>query len=467
MVETKWGNFQKPSDFYESPAEQEEDEAIEGVIQEEQPPEEKPQWGDFKTPETYQGEDDPTEDESTFGYLIRNISAHASRLGEQILGRYGNTEKMAKDILSNYPASGGLIGEALSELMGPERWEKLVKGRLGQIAPTSEQLKEFSQEVTEGYTKPKTKGEEHLQNYTETIGSSFSPNRVGNARQVIANNLGIPAASEAVKDTVEGLGFGSDKATYSKLGAWTALSLAANVNASRFASNLMNQGRNGIPNNLNFNIARLQNRLNQVANHPHLLHADPRSQLARQELANIERDLTSGQTSVRSLMTTYDGVNAAKRNRGLFELNRNDQNFARRSIDMVRDAVRDEIMASGANFPEALNNWRSGIQAWAVIHQSRAMTNWIDQLARGPYSKIIGGPAAGLFGVTAYGGLKAPLVALPSAAVIPAGYKTMQTAYRVWQDPNLSGYYWNAISNAQRENIPAFIRDYDKLNKFL
>lgn len=475
MVAPSWGSFQKPNDSIrtqENLPNQEKEilQEIPGDIKDaEKPQGEKPKWGNFQSPETYQGPIDPTEEESTFGYLARNIASNASRLGEQVLGRRGNLEKMGKDILTNFPQSGGILGYALSELMGPERWERMVRGPKGQeqLLPTSEQLKELSSKATGGYTEPKTSGEKKLQELTEDIGSTLSRRGPITPRNVLVNNLGIPAASNIVKNVVEDLGFGSDKATYSKLGTWLALSLAGNVNAPQYASQLMNEGRNGIPVTLPINVQRLQQRLQNVANSPYLLHADPRSALARQEIAAIQNDLANGQTTVRSLMTTYDGVNAAKRSRGLFELNRDDQNFARHSIDLVRDAVREEIMQSGANFPNALNSWQNGIQAWSVIHRSRALTNWVESLAKGPYSKMITGPAAALFGVASYGGIKAPLIAGSASVATPIAYKSMQTAYRVWQDPNLANYYWRAIGAAQQENIPAFINNYNKLNKSL
>jgi hypothetical protein len=474
MVNPSWEDFEYADEQNESEEiphiEQEQKQEIQGGLQDAEMPEaEKPQWGDFLSPETYQGEEDPTAEESTLGYIVRNITANASRLGEQFFGRRGNLEKMGKDILSNMPELGGLLGYGLSELMGPAAWEKMVKGPPGrqQTFPTSENLKELSQELTGGYTKPKTPGEEKFQGYTEDVGSTIGGARNISARNIAVNNLGIPIAANAVKETIEGLGFGTDKATYTKLGVWTALSLLGNVNAPQFASQLMNQGRNGIPNQLPFNVPRLQQRMQAVSRAPYMLHADPRTNLAREELANINRDLANGQTTVRSLMTTYDGVNAAKRNRGLFEFNRDDQNFARAAIDRVRNAVRDEIMDAGGQYPQALNSWRSGIQAWAVIHQSRGITNWIDGLARGPYAKLLSGPAAALFGVGSFGAYKSPLIAGPLSVATPLVYKTGQTAYRVWQDPNLSRYYWASIAAAQRENAPAFISNYNKLNKAL
>jgi hypothetical protein len=469
MVNPSWDQFSGTGE--EEPEEEQElSQEVPGDIKDaEEPIQHKPEWGNFDSTETYQGEIDPTAEESTVGYFVRNIAANASRLGEQVLGFRGNVEKMGKDILSNMPEAGGILGHALHELMGQERWERMVRGKPGQeqMLPTSENIKDISQQVTGGYTKPKTPGEEKFQKVTEDVGATIAGARRFNPRSVLVNNLGIPAASNVVQNVVEDLGFGKDKATYSKMGAWLALSLLGNVNAPQYASGLMNQGRNGVPNQLPINVPRMQQRIQNVLNDPHLLHADPRSALARQEANAILNDMANGQTSVRSMMTAYDGINAAKRNRGLFELNRGDQNFARRAIDQVRNAARDEIMESAQQFPDALNSWRNGIQAWSVIHQSRSITNWVDGLAKGPYSKMLSGPAAGLFGITSYGGMKAPLIAGPTALAVPAGYKAAQTAYRAWNSPSLSNYYWNAISAAQEENIPAFINNYNKLNKGL
>jgi hypothetical protein len=466
MVTPSWGSFQKPQPREEES--QSEEMISEGGLDVQKNDRPKPQWGNFQSPSTYQGEIDPTEEESTIGYLVRNLTQSASRIGEQFIGARGNVEKMGRDVLTNYPQAGGLLSWGLSELLGPEKWEKAVKGVDGksQIFPTSENIKEISQKATGGYTKPKTPGEEKVQGVIEDIGSTIR-GRPSSLRNAAVNNLGIPLAANAVKETVSGLGFGEDKAMIAKLGVWTGLTLLGNVNAPQYASQLTNQGRNGIPETANFDIPRLQQRLTALSNDPHLLNADPRSALARQKIADIQRDLANGQTSLRSLMTTYDGVNASKRDAGLFQLSRGDQRFARGAIDRVRDTVRDEILDAGGSFPEAVRNWQSGIQAWAVIHQSNGMKSWIESIAKGPYAKALTGPAAALFGLGSYGALQHPAIAATTTALGAGVNKAYQTAYRVWNNENLSRYYWNAISAAQSENIPAFVNNYHKLNKGL
>lgn len=476
MVTPQWGTFQTPKS-QKMQMENEYSQEVSGQIEDQKSPEnEKPQWGNFQSPTTFQGEPDPTADEGVFSYLTRNLTANASRVAEQVLGFYGNIEKFSKDILTSYPMVAGPVGWALSELMGPERWERMVKGAPGQQQrlPTSQQLKQASHAISGGYTKAKTPGEEKFQEFIEDVGALATGRTPANlinstagrrAVQIATNKLLIPAAANVTKQVVNELGFGEDKANMAKMAVWFPLSLASNINAPAYASNLMNQGRNGIPTNVNYNVLRFNQALDALERT--LLSSDPRTALARQTINGLRKDIANGQTNVRSLMTMYDGVNAAKRNRGLFELGRGDQNFARRSIDKVRDVVRDEIMASSQNYPQAINDWQNGIRAWSTIHRSNAIKNWVENVAQGPYAKFLSGPAAALFGVGSYAGFKTPLVAGTAGATLPAAYKSGQTLYRMWNDPRLADYYWRAIGAATEENLPVFLSNYQKLNKEL
>lgn len=477
MVTPSWGTFQRPNENQKLEIEEQRERSQEipgDIIDKELPEGQKPQWGNFQSPTTYQGPVDPTADESTLEYFIRNAASNASRVVEQVAGRHGNLEKFAKDTLTNVPQSGGILGWAISQLVGPEKWERMVRGPKDQeqLLPTSQQLKEASQIVSGGYTKPKTKGEEKFQEFTEDVGALAGgrkqPNLVGSsvaqrARQLTYNKLLIPAAANVAKRIVADTGFGEDKGNIAKMAVWLPLTLAGNISAPQYASHLMNQGRQGLPNTLQANVPRFTQSLNRVENT--LLTSDPRTALARQVLGGLRNDIANGQTNAQSLLTMYDAVNATKRNRGLFELGRTDQGFARRSIDQVRDAVRNEIMQVGSGHPQALEDWQNGVRAWSVIHQSNALKNWVEGVAKGPYSKLLAGPTAALFGIGSFGASKAPLTSVTSAVALPIAYKTGQAIYRMYQDPRLANYYWQAVGAAMEENLPSFISNYQKLDK--
>jgi hypothetical protein len=415
-------------------------------------------WGNFQSPSTYQGEPDPTAEESTLGYFGRLLFSNVARAGERYLGKYGDVEQGVKTLLSKAPASMGLMGKALQSMMGQEGWDRFV-GVQNQIAPTSEDVKKMTLAATGDYTKPKTKGERIGQEFSADVGSMVGARGATRARTMILN-LGIPAAGQAAKETVAELGFGEDAGNRSKLAAQVALALLEGVNAPAYAAQLMNEGRNGFGPGVVANVPHYENEINQVARR--MYQGDPRSALAQQQIAGIRNDMQNGQTSMRDLMNRYDALNAAKRDRGLFELGRTDRRAAIRNINEVRDAVRRQIEHIGSVNPEALQSWQNGVQAFSVIHQSNAITNNINRWLSGPIGK---GAVSTLFGATAYGAIKAPAVAGTLGAGAALGYKATQVAMRVWQDPNLANYYWQAMRAAAQNNGPMFLANYNNLNR--
>ena len=456
MVTPQWGSFQSPKDINSASSYDYSKPDLE------EPPS-NPSWGNFLNPNTYQGKIEK-EQEGWLEYIGRNLAANTSRSLEQVGGFYGNIEALGRGLLSKYPATGGLIGWGISQLVGPEKWKEYVGE--GQILPTSEDFKKTSYDITKGYTKPKTAGEAAFQEFTEDATAAlrgFAGRGLSRGRMAY-NTLVTPAAANVAKQSLKGLGFSEDQANIAKLVTWIPLTLAGNVNANNYASDLMRQGRQGVPASIQADVPRLMRRLDEVERR--LLTSDPRSELARQQIARIRNDLAAGRTNSQAVFDMYDGVNASKRSRGLFDLSKTDRNFARRSIDQVRDVVRDEIRDISANYPEAYTSWSNGVQAWATIHQSNAMTNWIESMAKGPYAKILGGPAAALFGLSGYGASKLPLAVSTKAAIgAPALYKGGQVVYRMWNNPQLRNYYWNAVEAASQENFPAFIKNYEKVNR--
>lgn len=415
-------------------------------------------WGAFQSPSTYQGEPDPTSEESTLGYFGRVLFSNVARAGERYLGRYGDVEKGVKTLLSKAPASMGLMGKALQSMMGQEGWDTFV-GIQNQILPTSEDVKKMTTAATGDYTKPKTKNERRAQEFSADVGSMGGARGATLPRTMILN-LGIPAAGQAAKETVKELGFGEDAGNWSKLAAQIGLTLLEGVNAPAYAAQLMNEGRNGFGPNVTANVPRYEHEINQVARR--MYQADPRSALAQQQIAGIRNDIQNGQTSMRDLMNRYDALNAAKRDRGLFELGRTDRRAAIRNINEVRDTVRREIEHLGTVNPQALQSWQNGVQAFSVIHQSNAITNNINRWLAGPIGK---GTVSTLFGASAYGAIKAPAVAGTLGAAGALGYKASQVAMRVWRDPNLANYYWQAMRAAAQNNGAMFLANYNNLNR--
>lgn len=443
---------------------------------EEEPRDEKKQeWGEFQDTSTYQGEPNPTADEEWVDYIGRNLTTNLSRGFEIGLGKVGDTQQFIKDVATNFPQSTGLLGWALSEWTGPDAWRRMWQGKdvAGERFPTSSELQKLSETATGGYTKPKTPGEKKFQEFTKDFASMITPQlgprspyvRGGGMSAEIVRQGVITGAANLGKELVQDLGFKEDKANYAKYGIWGVLSLLDKVNAPAYASQMMNEGRIGYNLNQGIDVPRYLRRLDNVQYGPTMLPSDPRSALAIQQLNRLRENVANGQNSMQSAMTSYDGVNATKRSTGMFELGSADRNFARGQINRVLNAVREEIMDAGQVNPQALTRWQQGVNAWRVIHQSNGLSNWVSDLFRGPHKKLAYGIASTLFGGVSY--LKDPLLAVTAAATGFALNKGYQVAYRVINDPVLARYYFDALTSATLHDLPAFIRNYEKLNEKL
>lgn len=421
-------------------------------------------WGQFQTNSSYDVAQDPEQEESGMEWLTRNVVSNVARIGEQAAGAYGNLYRLGQDALYKFPKAAGPFGTAIHEWLGDDVWKRLIYGQEGLPSPIkppeSKEIKKATEGLTGEYTKPKTAAEAKVQELSEDIGSTAITGRPASARNLLVNNFGIPAAANAVEAAVDHLGFGKDKATVAKLGTWMALSLSGNVNGRKEAARMVNEGRNALPDYLRADVPRYEKRLNDIERT--MLHADPRSALAREQITGMRTDINNGQLSVQELMNRYDSINAAKNSRGLFELGHAERNAARKNIDRVLHTVRDEIMEVGKAHPEALKQWREGMKAYSVIHQSQRMTKWMDSMARGPYGKIFGPAATALFGVGSY---SSPAAVGVGAVSAPLAYKGYQIGHRVWNDPNLAKYYWGAVSAAAAENTNAFVQNIKKLEE--
>lgn len=419
-------------------------------------------WGQFQTPSTYQGEIDPTADEGTFDWLLRNASAHAVRGLETAIGKYGDIQKAAENFIAEHPGSLGIFGKALHSLIGDEKWKSAVTGSNNLLKidlPTTQEIRSnLTEPATGEYLKPKNEKEKFTQEIASDIGSIGGAKVGGNLRNRLTNYIAIPTAANLVKSGTKELGLEEKYGDYGKLATWTALSLANNVNAPAYAAQLMNQGRNGFGPNVRANVPRYHQNLDRVARN--MLHGDPRSALAQQQILGIRNDIANGQLSMNNLMNRIDAINAAKRDRGLFQLNRADRNAARRNINQVRDVVRDEIVHLGQSNPQALRAWQEGMGAFAAIHRSRAITD----MARRFADRLHGaGEIGSIFGLGT-GIVKAPLGVATGATVVPAAYKTGQVLFRVMTNPTLAHYYWDAIGAAGRGDSNVFIKNYNRLN---
>lgn len=420
-------------------------------------------WGSFDTSSSYYKAESEKKTDAVSDFT-RIISSGIMRFGEAAGGKYADMVEFGKSSLENFPSIAGPIGAAIESFVGPEKWKQMIRGpedeTLGNLKlPTTQNLRGITEKLTGDYTKPKGSKEKAFQEFVSDVGSVAS-GRAPTLTRHATNKIAIPLTANAVKQTVDYLGFGEDKANAAKIATWLPLSLLGNVNGRQYASQQVGDARRALPNHLRLDLNRYLQRIDALENQ--FLAGDPRSEIALKQLGFMRQDILKGQTSIHEAMTRYDAINATKQTKGFFELNRGPlRDAASHNIDQVRHAVRDMILETGRAYPDALQQWTNGIQSLAVIHTSNRLTNFAKETLKGPYGKIGAAAVGSLFGLTGY---HHPIVtgALSTAGAMT--YKTGQVAYRVWEDPQLRTYYSKAITAAIAEDAPVFIKNMQKLD---
>lgn len=415
------------------------------------------------------------------GDFDSEIERHLARMtftGLSALGSLpGEVREFAKSIHGQGINELNLLGKkiGLPELKEPEfggmsqavkdKWDPVLNAL--DIFPTYEQIKKYGEEKSAGYLSPKDESEKAFdETIRDVVNINFPMTRGANP----LIKTGIAIGANLAKQGSLLLGMDEDKADLLKMGTWTIGSLAGNMNARQFGIDQTRIGRQGIGNNA-FNPHALEQDLDILQRG--LLRGDPRSDPALKAIRDIRHQMRQGQTNVQDLIERYDALNAMKREKGMFEFGRVDRRVAERRLTRVQHAIRDQIEQHSAD-PHAFQQWRNGLEALAVVSQTENMTRWVDNLlSKGKYKDLANKAVYGLFTggagaagtATALGFGSKLLIGAPLAAGLAGAYKGIQVLQRVVQSPVLANYYRNAMQAIVRQDAPAFISNYNKLNK--
>src|ERR1700722_7180623 len=160
-----------------------------------------------------------TESEQLEKGIERNVARGTSRILERGLGTPGD------------------IQEFIGSLTGLSPPVKL---------PTSQKLKETSQNLSQGYTRAETPFEEKTDEYLQDVASYMLPGAKG---YNYARTLGIPLAGALAKEGVSRLGVGEGKQTASKLGTMLSLDLLSQNpgGVTKYIGDFFKKAKNSIP----------------------------------------------------------------------------------------------------------------------------------------------------------------------------------------------------------------------------
>lgn len=414
------------------------------------------------------------QDETWKEWATRQGVRSTARIVEGLAGNPGNLKKFFKDlIISSYENA------TLSELDPTEYGKKqreapdwlkniMLEGNpemLGGDYPTTEEIKDIGKDLASilgepGYLDPKNYIEEQLDETLTDFGTLLFPGGPGRG---FMQKLGISAVSN-MGGEIAGL-YGADEKEKQqvKMGLMFMMDLATRGNAREHGANLLEEAEELIPPGDIVDASQFLNNLDRLERRIRVGGVAPSDRPALYLIDELRgRIQQGGQLAAHELPAMNRTVNEIRGNVGGFELPVRDRPRAVRHVNDVHEILGNEINQYGQTNPEFYNLWRQGNEAFAVWAQSNVVSNYI----QGNYTKPVVSDGAKLLfysGVGQAGLGKAATIA--TTAAIP--YRAMQLSYRIARSPVLRRYYSGVVRNAAIGNLPAMIRNMEKLDKEL
>lgn len=408
-------------------------------------------------------------EESKFDSLLRQSTQYASRALER-LGGIGKDTKdfVGRMIIDSYEKA--TIGNSESLGKPPEKQREApewLKSTLGQTespfiggfteGPSSEELKQFSEDITQDYTKPRTYAEEKIGNTVGDIASSL----LGGNRSV-KNNLLVPIGANLAESLFEKFGAKKDKAALGKAASWFLLGSAANVNANRFASQLQEESRSALQPGTQTNISSLGAELRPL--NRKWLSGETRSSTAREQMNHIVKDLREGRTEVSDLMQRITDINDEIDIKNGFDYSFKTPPRVRKAevknLNILKSKIYNTIKESTKDQKGFFEGYMEAQQATGAIAQSNKMVD----LARKHMGKFASAGLTALVG-GAYSGH--PIATAAASVSLLALHKAAQVGLRMAKSGKLRKYYTNSISAMTHNNLPVFIQNMQKLDRAL
>ncbi len=422
---------------------------------------------------------------------VRDVTRIGSRAVETILGISTGRDlrDLGTSLLENAPQDV-VLGRLIEETIGTDAWKKSVeaeksgKGLYSKI-PGQRQLQEFSEDITGGYTTPRSKAEEIEDEVTKTLSGLMlgggtrssvpGASRLQQWAEPIVNfgrKLGMSVLGESAKEGLKLYGATPGVQELGKIATLfvsglTLPRLTGESTPDQYLSNMYRQRDALVPQGTMVSTTGLQHRLENFINNT-LRYGEmtPEKRQVLNALTGENGILTNAQTGTRTMHELFQSYRDINRNRSAVmaatDLDRPGVRQARRYWGEIANIFNETIEGYlGTISPQALELNRAVNGAWSALNASNNVSNFVLNAARGIPLKT---GVATLFG----GGIFQPHIAagaLGGAAVAGGSVAATQLAMRFLRNPTLRHYYTQVIQNSMRENLPGTISAIKKLDE--
>lgn len=437
-----------------------EEERIPPSIQRNQPEDEPESDSIFDFIEETPALEEPESKPSTLSEIGRHGGRTGARVAETILGApraFGEfLEGLVpeKALIKGAEAVG--LGEGAKNLL--ETTKKLAPYKL---FPTSQQVREFNEDLFGESVKPKNEWERKADDLVSDFAALSLPTPGGKVKVLkpLLLSLGGNIASE-----VTGRLGGSEKAqTNAKLGTFLFGSLVNPKGAEKFKNELYSKARENRPANAKVTASGLTRRLDNLEKE--LKKGDPKADFKRKtfELVDTTRKkIAKKEISVEELEKLKVDINAARANLyEEFKTNKPGRKMAKANLDSISKAIDDTLTDYGKTNPAWEAYYRPANEAHGAIAQSQKARNFIKR----NYKTMTAPSALALFGIEQAAGPVTTGVALGAGAL---AIKSGEIAAQIAKSPKTLGkYYANVVNAAIKEDAVAMRENLRKLEEAL
>lgn len=333
--------------------------------------------------------------------------------------------------------------------------------------PGSQKLKEFSENITQGYTKPKNEFEEAVGETFQDIALMALP---GAKHYSFARNLGIPLIGNLTK---QGLKYGNadeKSQAYAKIGTMIALDLLSQRQggAKKYVDSIYEKARNSIPEGETTYIGNLKKSIDILKKELSAGGSRPTTKKSLEKISELKDEIKSGFIEVKRLAAYRPAINEIIDELGGFNLEvpKKLKPQAIRNLNKVKGEIIKSLDNYGEKFnPEFLKYNQSANEAHAAMQKSNLIANFLkEKIPYSPQSKSVQtlfsyAPVAATAGLAK---LSAP--AAVGAAAGLAGYQGIKVLHRVMNSPTLRKYYTATLKSAAAGNVPQATKNLKALD---
>lgn len=414
--------------------------------------------GEFEKPFNLANYEHVPEESRKQGF-VRGAVRTTSRALETILGFPGDFSHLVLE-----------TGEYLNPGQNEGLSDKFAKA-VAYVLPTSNDLKQVASWLTGGYTDPQGEYEEFGDDVVGLAAALALPVKNPLKFSNLAQSVGKAVLAKSGGKIAEMFGASPGQKAATEVGLLMMTGLAGKGNVNKAISKKYEEARALMPKKI-VPTSDLDNRLGSLQGVINKGIPTPSKDQANNIINNIRAKASGGGMDTTELVQVYHDINEIKNSKGLFDtLSKTEKKLLDRFTNLIKDNVDKDIAAATGKTSEAYTTWKAANQANAVFEQSKKVQYWLNSKVSNIPQKVLLGSAFELFTGFLAGeplkGLWAAGATVGTAAVGQGMVKSGEIFVRVMNDPTLRAHYINAVTAGMKENLPAFVKEMEALQKAL